>query len=92
LATRFLNCKKLAVEKNQLILLNFSSSDWCGPRIRMKKEIFGTEEFSTMADSSIVFINADFARNKIKQLSITSKRKTMHKQKNEIRMANFHLR
>jgi thioredoxin-related protein len=55
---------KIAKEKNQLILLNFSGSDWCIPCIRMRKQIFGDEEFLHMADTTLVMYNADFPRNK----------------------------
>ncbi len=58
----------LAKEKHQLILLNFSGSDWCGPCIRMHREIFADETFSAMADSNLVMVNADFPRNKKNQL------------------------
>lgn len=65
----FETAQKLAQEKNQLILLNFSGSDWCGPCIRMKKEIFANEDFSKMADTTLVMVNADFPRNKKNQLN-----------------------
>jgi thioredoxin-related protein len=65
----FETAKQLAKEKNQLILLNFSGSDWCGPCIRMKREIFDDPAFSLMADTSLVMVNADFPRNKKHQLS-----------------------
>ena len=65
----FETAQKIATEKNQLILLNFSGSDWCGPCIRMKKEYFYNEVFSAMADSHLVMVNADFPRSKKNQLS-----------------------
>ncbi len=61
--------KKIAKEKHELILLNFSGSDWCGPCMRMRKEIFENDQFSKMADTSFVMINADFPRNKKNQLN-----------------------
>ncbi len=64
----FEKAKQLAKEKHQLILLNFSGSDWCGPCIRMRKEIFENESFSKMADTSLVLVNADFPRNKKNEL------------------------
>jgi thioredoxin-related protein len=60
--------KKTATEKHQLILLNFSGSDWCGPCMRMRKEIFNSDVFSTMADTTLVMVNADFPRKKKNQL------------------------
>lgn len=67
--TDFEAAKKIAKEKDRLILLNFSGSDWCGPCIRLRKEIFDGNAFSQMADSVLVLVNADFPRNKRNQLS-----------------------
>ncbi len=64
----FEKAKQIAAVKHQLILLNFSGSDWCGPCMRMRKEIFENETFSKMADTSLVLVNADFPRKKKNQL------------------------
>lgn len=64
----FEKAKEIAKEKHELILLNFSGSDWCGPCIRMKKEILDNEAFTQMADNSLVLVNADFPRSKKNQL------------------------
>lgn len=66
--------KKTAKEKNELILLNFSGSDWCGPCIRMHKEIFEDANFLKMAGSNLVMVNADFPRSKKKQLLASVKK------------------
>lgn len=60
--------KKIAQKEHRHILLNFSGSDWCGPCIRMHREIFETEVFEHLADSSLVMVNADFPRMKKDQL------------------------
>ncbi len=65
----FDTAKQIAKDKHELILLNFSGSDWCGPCIRMRKEIFDNDTFLKMADSSLVMVNADFPRSKKNQLS-----------------------
>jgi thioredoxin-related protein len=65
----FETARKTALEQNRLILLSFSGSDWCAPCIRMKKEIFASEMFSRMADTTLVMVNADFPRSKKNQLS-----------------------
>src|ERR1700709_1173407 len=73
--TDFSEAQKIASNRHQLILLNFSGSDWCGPCIRLKKEIFESEAFSKMADTLLVLYNADFPRNKKNQLDkITGKK------------------
>ncbi len=62
--TDFESAKQRAIEKHELILLNFSGSDWCIPCIRMRKDIFENEAFIKMADTSLILFNADFPRNK----------------------------
>lgn len=67
--SRLENAKKQASEKNELILLNFSGSDWCIPCIKLHKNIIGTDEFKKLeTENVIVYINADFPRNKKNQL------------------------
>jgi thioredoxin-related protein len=61
--------KKTASQKHELIVLNFSGSDWCGPCIRLKKEIFESEVFKNYANDNLVLVNADFPRSKKNQLS-----------------------
>lgn len=60
--TDFDKAKATAVQQHHCILLNFSGSDWCVPCIRLKKNIFETNEFTTYADSALVLLNADFPR------------------------------
>ena len=70
----FTTACKIAEEKHQLILLNFSGSDWCIPCIRMRKEIFDDEFFLKMADTTLVMYNADFPRTKKNALEKTLKK------------------
>jgi thioredoxin-related protein len=60
--------KQVAKKEHRHILLNFSGSDWCGPCIRLHKEIFESEVFRQMADTDLVMVNADFPRKKKDQL------------------------
>ncbi len=61
--------KQLAKKEHKHILLNFSGSDWCGPCIRMRKEIFEDPNFEKMANTELVLVNADFPRMKKNQLT-----------------------
>ena len=67
--TDFESAKTQALSENKLILLNFSGSDWCGPCIRLHKEIFDDETFRNYADQNLVLVNADFPRLKKNMLS-----------------------
>ena len=72
--SNFETAKKIAKEKHELILLNFSGSDWCGPCMRLRKEILDNEAFTKMADTSLVLVNADFPRNKKNQLDAQTRK------------------
>jgi thioredoxin-related protein len=67
--TNFNEAKKQATEKHEMILLNFSGSDWCSPCIQMKKNIFESEEFQTYSQKCLVLLNADFPRLKKNKIS-----------------------
>ncbi|TXI80358.1 MAG: thioredoxin family protein [Crocinitomicaceae bacterium] len=68
--SRLENAKKQASQNKELILLNFSGSDWCIPCIKLHKNIIETDEFKKLeSENFIVYINADFPRNKKNQLS-----------------------
>lgn len=67
--TNFEEAKQVAGREHKFILLNFSGSDWCGPCIKMKKEVFESEEFLSLAQEKLVLIRADFPRQKKNQLS-----------------------
>jgi len=58
-----------AVKEHKRILINFSGSDWCGPCIRLRKEILETGTFDDYAKDHLVLVRADFPRQKKNQLS-----------------------
>jgi len=64
----FSKAKQTATEQHKCILLNFSGSDWCGPCIRLHKEIFDNGIFTDFANDKLVLVNADFPRQKKNQL------------------------
>jgi thioredoxin-related protein len=67
--TDFNMAKQKAKQEHKFILLNFSGSDWCGPCIRMHKDIFESTAFKEYAGTNLVLVNADFPRMKKNQLS-----------------------
>lgn len=62
--TSFEQAKVKAANENKLILLNFSGSDWCGPCIKLHKDIFDSEAFVEYAKRNLVLVNADSPRSK----------------------------
>jgi thioredoxin-related protein len=58
-----------ATKSHKLILINFSGSDWCGPCIRLRKEILESATFENYASEHLVLVRADFPRQKKNQLN-----------------------
>jgi thioredoxin-related protein len=67
--------KEIAAREDKLILLNFSGSDWCGPCIKMKKEVFENEAFLSIASNELVLVRADFPRSKKNKLPIEQQKR-----------------
>ncbi len=67
--TNMNDAKQIARKEDKLILLNFSGSDWCIPCIKLHKEVFESEAFSTYAANHLILINADFPRQKKNKIS-----------------------
>jgi len=67
--TDFDTAKAIATSEHKYILLNFSGSDWCGPCIKMKKEVFESDSFLSIATKQLVLVRADFPRSKKNQLA-----------------------
>jgi thioredoxin-related protein len=57
-----------AQKEHKFILVNFSGSDWCGPCIRLHKEVFVMADFIKVVNEKLVLLNADFPRAKKNQL------------------------
>jgi thioredoxin-related protein len=64
----FNTAKTEAAQTHKLILINFSGSDWCGPCIRLRKEILESNTFENYASDHLVLVRADFPRQKKNQL------------------------
>lgn len=64
----FSEAQKLAKASHKQILINFSGSDWCGPCIRLRKEILESESFQKYASNNLLLVRADFPRQKKNQL------------------------
>jgi len=71
----FEQAQKKAVTEHKFILLNFSGSDWCGPCIRLTKDVFESASFATFSSENLVLVNADFPRLKKNQLSKEQQKK-----------------
>ena len=62
--TDAVKAQELAKKENKLVLLDFTGSDWCGWCIKLKKEVFDTQEFKDYAAKNLVLVEVDFPRRK----------------------------
>ncbi len=67
--TNFETAKTEAKVQNKRILLVFSGSDWCGPCIKLDKNVWQSDEFKSFSDKNYVLYRADFPKKKANQLS-----------------------
>ena len=67
--TSFTDAKDQASINNQNIVLVFQGSDWCGPCIKLDKQVWSTKEFQDLAKEHFIMLQADFPRKKSNQLS-----------------------
>ncbi|NCD72541.1 thioredoxin family protein [Mucilaginibacter agri] len=63
----FNTAKIEAAKTHKMILINFSGSDWCGPCIRLRKEILESSNFEEYAADHLLLVRADFPRQKKNQ-------------------------
>lgn len=61
--------KLKAAEQNRNIVLVFQGSDWCGPCIKLSREVWDTEEFGAYASDHYIMLQADFPKRKKNALS-----------------------
>lgn len=61
--------RSIATKQNKNIVLVFSGSDWCGPCIKLEKNIWSSVEFKKAASENWVLLKADFPRKKANRLS-----------------------
>lgn len=71
----FEQAKAEAAQSHRLILLNFSGSDWCGPCIKLKRDVFESADFQQFAADQLILVRADFPRLAKNQLDA---RQTAH--------------
>lgn len=67
--TNFEVTKTEATSQNKNILLVFSGSDWCGPCIKLDRDIWKSVEFMEFAKNNLILERADFPKKKQNQLT-----------------------
>jgi thioredoxin-related protein len=75
---------KAAVEKagkeKKPLILDFTGSDWCGWCIKLKKEVFDTQEFQDWAKDKVVLVELDFPSRKKQDAALKQQNEALQKQ------------
>jgi protein disulfide-isomerase len=53
-----------AKKEKKLVVMDFTGSDWCGWCIKLKKEVFDTDDFAKYAKDNLVLVEVDFPSKK----------------------------
>lgn len=62
--TDLVKAKEKAEQLDRKIVLVFQGSDWCGPCIKLSREVWDTDEFAEYASSNYIMLQADFPKRK----------------------------
>ena len=66
--TNFGQAQTEARSQHKQMLLYFSGSDWCGPCIKLKRDLFESDGFTQYTAQHLILIRADFPRAAKNQL------------------------
>lgn len=61
--------KEIAKKEKKPIVLVFQGSDWCGPCIKLDREVWSTDEFKKYSKDHFVMLKADFPKRSKNALS-----------------------
>ncbi len=64
--------KKVAKAEKKVILLLFTGSDWCGPCISLKKEVFDQKKFAAVTND-FVLVELDYPRKTVQTAQVKAK-------------------
>lgn len=78
--TSYEDAQQEARSTGKPILAEFTGSDWCPPCIRMKKNVFGTEEFKNWAKQNVVLLELDFPKSKVQSQAIRDQNQQLAEQ------------
>ena len=62
--TDYAKALAMAKSQNKRVLLDFTGSDWCGPCIQLRKQVFSRPEFRAYANKNLVLVEIDYPQRK----------------------------
>ena len=71
---------EIAVTENKPMLILFTGSDWCSYCIRLQREVFKRESFTTWSKQNVILVEIDFPRYKEQPDSVVQQNKLLQEQ------------
>jgi protein disulfide-isomerase len=62
--TDYAKAMQMAKAENKRVLLDFTGSDWCGPCIELRKQVFSRPEFKAYAEKNLILVEVDYPQRK----------------------------
>jgi thioredoxin-related protein len=78
--TDYAKALEMAKAQNKRVLLNFTGSDWCGPCIELRKQVFSRPDFRAYADKNLVLVEIDYPRRKKQSPELEKQNEKLGKQ------------
>ncbi len=78
--TDYAKALALAKSQNKRVLLDFTGSDWCGPCIQLKKQVFSRPDFRAYADNNLVLVEIDYPQRKKQSDELKKQNEKLSKQ------------
>ena len=78
--TDYAKALALAKSQNKRVMLDFTGSDWCGPCIQLKKQVFSRPDFRAYADNNLVLVEIDYPQRKKQSDELKKQNEKLSKQ------------
>jgi len=78
--TDYARALQMAKTTNKHVLLDFTGSDWCGPCIELRKQVWSRPEFKAYADKNLILVEVDYPQRKKQSAELKKQNEKLAKQ------------
>jgi protein disulfide-isomerase len=78
--TDYARALEMAKSQNKRVLLDFTGSDWCGPCIELRKQVFSRPDFHAYADKNLVLVEVDYPQRKKQSAELKQQNEKLSRQ------------
>jgi protein disulfide-isomerase len=71
---------EMAKSQNKRVLLDFTGSDWCGPCIQLRKQVFSRPEFQAYSEKNLILVEIDYPQRKKQSAELKQQNEKLSRQ------------